>query len=186
MTGPGSDAVDRPSKVRPGDGWFSGRPAGRYSGFGPSPLLAELACRRGATERMEREATRARTAEQTRPAGQAVGAVAEQVLLAAERSGELSGASLRSYRAALTNLRRTSLSSMSITTVRGEHLVQALIFIAAAAVKSGKASDQGWGAARTVRTLLNRVFRHAVLQGLGSEVTGTPLPSHRSVGDGPA
>ncbi|MGS0686494.1 tyrosine-type recombinase/integrase [Nakamurella sp. GG22] len=135
------------------------------TGHGPTEKEAVAACRKAAQARLIAERAKANTTQRAVTEARKVDAVAETLLRAAERSGELAPSSLASYRVALGHLRTTELADMGISDVRPTDVATALALIAAAAAVNGRAAKGGTGAAKTARALLNRVFGHAVTVG---------------------
>ena len=135
------------------------------TGFGPTQKAAEAACRRAARDRMIAERVRASTQQQVITEARRVDTVAESLLIAAGRSGELAASSIATYRIVLGHLRATDLASMDVARVRPTDVASALALVTAASAEKPGAAKAGTGAAKSTRALLNRVFGHAVAAG---------------------
>lgn len=135
------------------------------TGWGRTAGRAQSDCRRAAADRLVAERQRVETAARAVAVGRQVGHVADVLLRSAESSGELAPSSVAAYRQALRNLLVTDILTMDIGAVRPSDVTTALTFVAAQAAENQRSDRNGTGAAKTARSLLNRVFGHAVALG---------------------
>lgn len=148
-------------------GAFAVGPRVDITGWGSTARAAEADCRRAAAQRLIVERQRAETAAQAVTVSRKLGTVAETLLRSAEASGELAASSVAAYRQALGNLTGCGfgLMDMDIAAVRPADVTTALTLVAAKAGEKARAGKGGTGAAKTARSLLNRVYAHALAQG---------------------
>lgn len=136
-------------------------------GFGPTEAAARRACQRAARERLDSEKRKAETVAVAATEARKVSVLADSLLAAGERNGELAASTLAAYRQALANLRSESdLLDMDVHEVRASDVATALVLVQAKAAESSRAGRGGAGAAKTARSVLNLIFGHAVRQGM--------------------
>lgn len=133
--------------------------------FAATAKRAESALRKVARDRLVAEATRAQSADDSRPLSPPLIELAIERLESASRTGELAPSSVALYTVALGHVRNTSLASMAVADVRPADVAACLSEVRSLAGTSERSYRAGTGMAKTTRAVLNRTFRHAVEQG---------------------
>ena len=165
----------------PHTGAYAAGPRVDVTGWGRTAKTAEASARQAAADRLTKERNRVEAATRAVETSRQVLTVGETLLQSAQLSGELSPSTVAAYSLALNSLRtHTRIASMDIAAVRPSDVALALSLIAAEAGKKSRAVKGGAGSAKMARSLLNRIYGHALAMGWVDTSPVRDAPSIRS------